>query len=165
MVVRKTKKSRKARGYNRRRGNGKRVRGAGNRGGRGRAGLGKRAGHRKWKFIKEEGMDYLGIRGFVSTKQKKNFHPNTINTNQLDQKINYFVENKIAVKTPAGFEIDLAKAGFRKLLGKGKVINKIIVKVEKTTNTAKEKIEAAGGKVISEIEPKEEFEAIEEIEK
>ena len=141
MVVRTQKKMRKARGYNRRRGNGKRCRGAGNRGGRGRAGLGKRAAHNRFKIIKEEGhSNYLGKNGFTSVKQVKKFHPTAINVDQVE---------KLAAKL-GKTELNLAKLGFEKLLGNGKITTKLIINVPNFTESAKQKIEAAGGKINSE---------------
>jgi large subunit ribosomal protein L15 len=150
MFKRKTKKVRMLRGYKRCHGSGKRNRGAGNRGGRGRSGQGKRAGHNKIEFITREGANFLGKHGFTSVKQKKNMHPNAINTDQLDKEINSLIVQKIAVKTPHGIELDLSKAGYQKLLGNGLVKNKLIVHVQKFSESAKQKIEAAGGKIVSE---------------
>ena len=46
-------------------------------------------------------------------------------------------------------EIDLKQLGYGKLLARGKVKHKLTVRVEKFSASAKEKIEKAGGKVIS----------------
>lgn len=137
MVVRKTKKMRNKRGYDRGKGESKRNRGAGNRGGRGRAGIGKRAGHNKWRYIKE-GTQNLGKNGFVSVKQRRKFHPISINVDQLD---------KLSSRTGQK-EINLPEMGYQKLLGKGKVVNKLVVNVPKFTESAKRKIESAGGKIV-----------------
>jgi large subunit ribosomal protein L15 len=134
------KKLRKTRGYKRKRGNGKRCRGAGNRGGRGRAGLGKRAAQNKIKYLKDKKLGRPGSHGFISIKQRKDFHPETINVDKLD---------KFATKT-GQTEVNLLKLGYKKLLGSGKVRNKIIVHVPQFSETAKQKIESAGGKIINE---------------
>jgi len=146
MVVRKIKKSKKARGLKSTRGIGKRNRGAGNRGGRGRAGLGKRAGHRKLKFYLEGTR--LGVHGFTSVKQKHHFKPETINVNYLDKSIDILIDKKFAEQTPEGVKIDVIKMGCNKLLGSGKVHNKMVITVQQATESAKKKIEDAGGKVI-----------------
>jgi len=138
-MIRKQKKIRKARAYNRRRGNGKRCRGAGNRGGRGRAGLGKRAAQNKLKYLRNPELGRPGSLGFTSVKQRKGFHPETINIDQLD---------KLASKT-GQTEINLVELGYKKLLGSGKIKNKLTVHVPLFSKTAKEKLEAAGGKIIS----------------
>ncbi|MCD6576361.1 MAG: uL15 family ribosomal protein [Nanoarchaeota archaeon] len=136
-MIRHRKKSRKIRGRKTGRGSGKRARGAGNRGGRGKAGINKRAGHRKTMLIKYPELSSRE-KGFKSVKQKHNFHPKAINVGDLDK-----LANKL------GNEIDLTKLGYGKLLGSGKVKNKITVKVNSFTETAKNKIESAGGKIIS----------------
>lgn len=133
-----TKKSRKIRGRKTGRGSGKNTRGAGNRGGRGKAGINKRAAHRKTLLTKYPELGFKE-KGFVSIKQKKDFHPKSINVGQID---------KLSLKL--GNEIDLSKLGYGKLLGKGKIRNKMIIKVNSFTNKAKQKIESAGGKILSE---------------
>lgn len=139
-MIRKQKKLRKTRGYKRKRGIGKRARGAGNRGGRGRAGLGKRAAQNKLKYLKNPELGRPGKHGFTSIKQRNMLHPKAINVEQLD---------KLASKT-GQTEIDLVKLGYGKLLGSGKVNNKLIVHVPQFSETAKTKIESAGGKIINE---------------
>lgn len=142
MVVHFRRKSRHRRGTSR--GVGIRSkRGAGNRGGRGRAGLGKRAGHRKFMFINSD--KYIGKHGFTSVKQKNNFHLPAVNVGEIDK-----LAEKLGQHTKDGFEIDLTKLGYGKVIGSGQVKNKLIVHVSKFSPSAKEKIEAAGGKLISE---------------
>ena len=53
-------------------------------------------------------------------------------------------------KTKEGIKINLSKAGYEKLLGNGKVNNKLIINVPQFTKSAKQKIEAAGGEIINE---------------
>ena len=132
------KKSRRIRGQKTGRGPGKRARGAGNRGGRGMAGINKR-GRQKRTLLRKYPHLASDNKGFKSVKQKKNFHPDTINVDQLE---------KLSLKL--GNEIDLNKLGYGKLLGNGKVHTKIVVKVKAFTESAKQKIEAAGGQVLSE---------------
>ncbi len=106
----------------------KKRRGGGNRGGRGRAGSHK---HHYVKRIVEE--DYhLGKKGFNSIRKPVK----TINISEL----------------PDNNEINLTEMGYEKLLGKGSVKKAIIVKVNSCSKLAKEKIEKAGGKVISDGE-------------
>ncbi|HDQ59657.1 MAG TPA: 50S ribosomal protein L15 [Candidatus Woesearchaeota archaeon] len=145
MTIRKIKKSRKARGKNSTHGSGKRNRGAGNRGGRGRAGLGKRAGHRKLKFLLEGTK--LGVHGFTSVKQKHHFHPNSINLGWIDKSIDNLINAKLAEKTAEGIKIDVKKIGYTKLLGGGRVNNKLLLTVLYATESAVRKVEEAGGKV------------------
>ena len=130
------KKSRHYRGIKTGRGIGKRARGAGNRGGRGMAGINKRGRHKRTLLIKYPELA-ANNKGFVSVKQKKNMHPNKINVQDLE---------KLQIGT--GNEIDLSKFGYGKLLGGGKITKKFIVKVDAFTESAKQKIEEAGGKII-----------------
>ena len=137
-MIRHRKKSKRIRGRKTGRGSGKRARGAGNRGGRGKAGINKRAAHKRTLLIKHPELSSHG-KGFTSVKQKQDFHPKATNVGSLD---------KMASKI--GNEIDLSKLGYQKLLGSGKVTKKLMVKVKIFTEKAKNKIEAAGGKILSE---------------
>lgn len=136
-MKRRRKKSRKIRGRKTGRGSGKRTRGAGNRGGRGKAGINKKAAQKKTMLAKYPELSSRK-KGFVSVKQKKDFGPKVINIEELE---------KIA---SGSNEIDLNKLGYEKLLGKGKIRKKLIVKIASFTNLAKKKIEEAGGKILSE---------------
>ncbi len=137
MVFRKHKKVKKYRGSKTHGcGSMKKRRGAGNRGGRGKAGSGKRGDCKKpaiWNNKK-----YFGKHGF--THSKKNIK--IVNIEFINEKI-----NKLAEKKGDVYHIDLGKHGYNKLLGKGKVINKFEIKVDSCSVKAKQKIEAAGGKV------------------
>jgi len=146
MTMRHRKKSRHVRG---RHVTGTRSkRGAGNRGGRGRAGLGKRAAHRKNMFMFSE--RYIGKHGFKSVKQRKFFHPRAINVDQLDKLAESLVNKKLAEKKDNAIEINLKKIGYGKLIGKGFVKNKLIIHAPEFTQSAKEKVEEAGGKIVEE---------------
>ena len=142
-MERRKKKSRKIRGRSTGRGEGDRTRGAGNRGGRGKAGLGKRAKHRKTM-----GTGDYGKHGFSSVKQRAGLHPRVINANQIDKMSNNLISKKLAIKSDKGIEINLEKLGYDKILGKGKVINKLIITTRYFSKSAKEKIEKAGGQII-----------------
>lgn len=137
-MARKAKKLRQTRGHNRRHGNGKRCRGAGNRGGRGRAGCGKRAAHNKLKYLRNPELGRPGKHGFTSIEQRQGSKPYSINVEQLD---------KLAKKS-GKFELNLHEMGYDKLLGSGRVTQKLTVHVASFSELAKTKIEAAGGKVI-----------------
>ena len=144
-MKRQRKKSRRIRGTKTGRGSGDRTRGAGNRGGRGKAGLGKRAKHRKTMVVQK-----FGKAGFRSVKQRAKLHPNAINANQIDQMVDSLISKKLAVKSDKGIEIDLLKLGYEKILGKGLVTNKLIIKTRYFSKSAKEKVEKAGGQIITE---------------
>jgi len=123
----------------------KKHRGGGSRGGRGNAGSGKRADSKKPSFWHDR--DYLSKQGFISRSRTV---PSIImNVMELDEKLDRFVEQKKAENKNGMYEINAEKAGFNKLLGKGKTGKKIIITVEKASPQAVEKIQAAGGKVIT----------------
>ena len=107
----------------------KKHRGAGNRGGRGMAGTGKRADQMKPSIIKWYGLDnYFGRHGFHRHASLiKKIKPINVGDLNFDS-----------------HEIDLSKLGYNKLLGKGEVKTKYIIKVEQCSKKAKEKIEKDG---------------------
>jgi large subunit ribosomal protein L15 len=122
----------------------KKHRGGGSRGGRGMAGSGKRGDSKKPSLWADR--LYLSKQGFISRSRTI---PSTImNVMDLDAKIDKLVEQKKAENKNGSYTIDAEKAGFNKLLGKGKTSKKITITVEKASPQAIEKIEAAGGKVI-----------------
>ena len=117
----------------------KRHRKSGNRGGFGMAGTGKRAAHKKIKVIKEFGTEYFGKHGFYSIHQKE---LNAVNIGYLDENI-----NKLATKEKDFFVVDACKLDYDKVLGGGKVNNKLRVICKNFSKKAEEKIKAAGGEV------------------
>jgi large subunit ribosomal protein L15 len=141
MVVRKRKRVNKLRG-NRTHGGGdkKNRRGAGSRGGRGRAGSHKHKFSKYWMTF--------GMKRKLKAKKKLE----SVNL----QEIHKFLDEKGV--------LDGAAKGIGKILGKGELKRKIIVKNVKVSKIAAEKIEAAGGKIQEggEIEQDEEFDADEE---
>ena len=142
----KTKKmrGRKTHGYGAR----KKHRGKGSRGGKGMAGSGKRADHKKMMITKLYGTSYFGKKGFVRPVKK---YVQAINLDQMHEIISLLTSSKLARETNEGMEIDLGAAGYTKLLGRGDVKEKLIVKVPECSKQAEEKIKKAGGKVIKPI--------------
>lgn len=121
----------------------KKHRGAGNRGGRGLAGTGKRADQNKpsiWKNTK-----YFGKYGFKNPNGKK---ISSVNTFFLIDKFNTLLKKGLLKQEGDAYSINLGKLGINKLLSKGKVTKKFIVKVDSATKIAVKNIESAGGKVI-----------------
>lgn len=147
--LRKTRKMRgsKTCGY----GSKKKHRGKGSKGGKGYAGSHK---HKWIKIIKEE-PDHFGKHGFTSIKRVER---KIINIEDLDKLLKDFEEGKIKIEenkikeSENSIEIDLTKLGYDKLLGKGKITSKkpIVIFVKSFSKKAKEKIESAGGKIITE---------------
>lgn len=113
-------------------GRGKKAgRGAGLRGGRGNAGMHKH----KWIYTVKYEPDHFGRYGFKrpqgTVEEKK-----TINVGDL------------ALKFTGQNEVNLTEAGYGKLLGGGAVSAPFTVTVAEASAKAKEKLEAAGGKLV-----------------
>ena len=123
----------------------KKHRGRGSRGGTGRAGLHK---HHFVYALKNKLFDKgrLAATGFTRHSYLL-WKPKIINLGQLDEMLPKLVEQKIAIKKDKTIEIDLSKIGVEKLLGTGKVTQPLSIKVLVTSESAKEKIEKAGGKI------------------
>ena len=126
-------KANKHRGRNRYHGRGKKAgRGAGKRGGRGNAGMNK---HRVMTRIKYM-PNHWGMHGFNRHPTLRTVHV-TVNVGQLDEMAN------------GEKSIDLTSLGIDKLLGSGQIRSKLTVIVGEASARAIEKIEAAGGRVMT----------------
>jgi large subunit ribosomal protein L15 len=132
-------------------GRGKKAgRGAGKRGGRGNAGL------HKHKYITTVKFDpkHFGRYGFTRPKLPSEVPVRITNVGKLENQIEKLLEAGFAKKAKDKVEIDLTSAGIDKLLGAGTIKTSLSIKVEKVTEKARKKIEAAGGQVIL---PEDEF--------
>ncbi|MEM4772658.1 MAG: uL15m family ribosomal protein [Nanoarchaeales archaeon] len=135
MVVRFKKKRRRGeRSYHGRHGY---PRGGGNRGGRGRSG---KFDHKLMHFLKYERVEQKGFK-YPLRREKK-----IINLQNLSNLIDRLILNGEINEN--NIEIDLNKFGYEKLVSKGEINKKIIVKVKSASKKAIEKIENMGGKVI-----------------
>jgi large subunit ribosomal protein L15 len=123
----------------------KKHRGKGSKGGKGMAGTGKRAGQ-KLTFIHKYMPGYFGRRGFKSLKQIMQAKPKTINLFEIQGKIDKFVAEGKAKKTAEGIELDLHDY---KILAKGDVKDKFLIKAKSASSQAQEKVKKAGGKIIA----------------
>jgi large subunit ribosomal protein L15 len=141
MVMNKTSKARKQRG-SRTHGWGKHHRGAGNRGGRGNAGGGKKA------MVKKPSNPHkFGKYGFVP--QNSGAAAVIINLGQLDQTVHTLIAEGKATESSGTFTVDLGKLGYDKLLATGKVTKKFKITIPTASVRAVEKVQAAGGEVIT----------------
>ncbi len=122
----------------------KKHRSSGNRGGFGMAGTGKKAGQKKTLVLKHM-PGYLGKKGFYSLNTKQREKVKVINLNEINLKLKDFEKEGFAKSTSEGFELNLK--GY-KILGEGNVANKLIVSASGFSASAKEKIEAKGGKAL-----------------
>ncbi|MCD6402883.1 MAG: uL15 family ribosomal protein [Candidatus Aenigmarchaeota archaeon] len=145
MVVRRKKKVKKMRGH-RTYGYGshKKHRGGGSRGGRGKAGMHKH----KWIYTVKYEPDHFGKRGFKRPREvvKK---PKTINLDELDRLVEKLLEEKKLKQEKGKIKVDLKELGYDKLLGRGRITHKLVIKVDSFSELAKKKVEAAGGEILT----------------
>jgi len=158
-MKRRGRKKEKVRGHRTHgKGNTKNNRGAGSRGGRGRA------GSQRHKFSKY----YMEFGGKKAMKPCKKEH--SINLDILMERIPQWVKKGKAAEENGAIFIDGRTVGFDKILGRGKIEKKLVLKNIKATKSALEKIEKAGGSIegakapaeTAEEEPGEEIEGGEE---
>jgi len=137
MVVKIARKSVRKKGNNMR--SGRRLRGSGNRGGSGRGGSGKRGRQKKTKFILEPRK-----KGFFSiyTKMK------TVNIGYLNNHADELVKSGAAKKENDAIVIDVSALGFDKVLGKGKVDKKLVVKAKSFSKNVADKVVKSGGETV-----------------
>jgi len=88
-----------------------------------------------WSKVVTSEPNYFGKHGFVSPQSKHRIEK-TINLHKLDQ-------------LASGTEINLTKLGYTKLLGTGKLTKALTVQVPTASKSAAQKIQAAGGKLIT----------------
>ncbi len=124
----------------------KKRRGAGHRGGRGLAGSGKRAHHKKQLIFKLFGKDYFGRKGFHSKRKEK---IKAVNISFLENNFERLMKEKSIEKKNDVYEISMDKLGYGKLLSSGMPTRRYKVKSKKFSKKAKEKIESAGGEIVS----------------
>ncbi len=136
-------KSRKMRGSNTYGHGIKGRRGKGRKGGKGLPGIGKH----HWSYAIKHPEYLWGNHGFTSHHPKEEI--NTINIGILNENIEKMVKRKLALFDGEKYEVDLSILGINKLLGKGKVDKKMIVKVKYASKIAVEKLQEAGGELIN----------------
>ncbi|MEK6859986.1 MAG: uL15 family ribosomal protein [Nanoarchaeota archaeon] len=154
--TKKKKKSKNQRGNNSY-GHGarKKWKGSGHHGGVGMAGTGKRADHKKSLVIKLYGNNYFGKQGMTSksTKHKK---ANVMNLNDIQKNLDSLMKKY-------GKNKELILKNY-KILGEGELNLAVKIKARAFSESAKEKIEKAGGEAIA-LKKEEKVEEKEEAEK
>ncbi len=120
----------------------KNRRGAGNRGGRGRAGIN---AHHFVKWYKEMGGPVFGKNGFCNQIAVE---VTTVDIGSLDQIIPSLLAQGIAKQDGDTVVINVAEMGIQKVLGSGRVTNKINISAPAFSESAKAKIEKMGGKAL-----------------
>lgn len=116
----------------------KNKRKSGNKGGIGMSGSGKRADHKKTLILKLYGHNYFGKTGITSRGTKRDTRKR-INIGDIELHI-----EKYGKKGKDGYDVVLKDY---KILGTGEVKNKLNVTCFEVSESAKKKIEKAGGTV------------------
>ena len=166
MLKQKKSKSHKMRGTNSHGwGHKKKHRGSGHRGGFGLAGTGARGDSQKAglmsgsaKFLRKVaaskgikvsdvkyGKSYFGKDGFKSLNNKKK---EVLSISYIEHNFDKLVEMGVIVKEKSDFVLDTTILNYDKILGKGKFSKKITIVCHEISQSAKQAIEAAGGKVV-----------------
>ena len=144
MTVKRRKKITKQRG-SRTCGWGLVHRGSGQKGGAGNAGTGKKANAkapRAGLWTKQ----LMGKHGFIH-KGPRTIDA-VINLRDLEDQLPVLFEQKLATEAGGVVSIDLAKAGYTKVLSTGKVRHKWKITAQRASPDAIEKVKAAGGELI-----------------
>lgn len=87
-----------------------------------------------WSKVVTQCPNYFGKHGFHSPQAK----------NRIESPINLLKLDQLAT----GTEINLTELGYTKLLGTGKLTKKLTITIAAASESAKTKVEAAGGKLI-----------------
>ena len=149
MVIRKRKKIQKIRGRKRHYswGSSKKHRGKGSRGGVGRSGTsGKKGQHNVNIMFNDKDYRRGATRGFKRTYAAHLERESGINIRDIELRLPTWLAAGFAAKKGEAVEIDLEKAGYTKVLGSGAPKEKLIIKAKAFSASAKQKLEAAGGK-------------------
>nr|QNO56362.1 50S ribosomal protein L15 [Methanosarcinales archaeon ANME-1 ERB7] len=117
----------------------KKRRGSGSRGGVGNAGA---HSHHVVRSLK------MGIiKGMHISHQHNRHDEGTLNIGILEEMLEELIREGKAEEKADGIYLDVSELGIEKILGKGKVTKKLMLTANAVTETAKGKIESAGGTV------------------
>ena len=117
----------------------KKRRGKGSRGGVGNAGA---HSHHVVRSLK------MGIiKGQHISNQHNRHDEGTLNIGNLEEMLAELIREGKAEEKADGIYLDVTELGIQKILGKGKVTKKLMLTANAVTETAKGKIESAGGTV------------------
>ena len=122
-------------------------RGGGGRGGHGKAGYDKH----KWTYVLRYDPTYWEKKGFVPAKTFGR-KACIINVGELDDLAAKLESEKKLEKKEKRIFLDLEDLGYDKLLGKGEIIQPMLVKVASYSEAASRKLEEAGGQILKEKE-------------
>lgn len=117
----------------------KKRRGKGSRGGVGNAGA---HSHHVVRSLKR-GI----IKGIHISLQHNRHDEKVLNIGKLEEMLEDLIREGTAEEKAEGIYLDVSEIGIQKILGKGKVTKKLMLTANAVTETAKAKIESAGGTV------------------
>lgn len=123
------------------------ARGKGRRGGFGMSGLHKH----KFKWMLKYDPDHFGAHGFVRHHDAQG-RIRALNLLQLQERLGEFEAKGWASRGERGIEVDLGKAGYDKLLGRGNVKVPLRILVARASPSAVEKVKRSGGEVVTEAQ-------------
>ena len=101
-----------------------------------------------WTYVIKYEPDYFGKRGFKSVKQKLLGEPRIINVGDLEDLAKKLEADGRLERRDGIPYLDLKALGFDKLLGLGDVSQPLLVMVPACSESARRKIEEAGGKIL-----------------
>ena len=122
-------------------------RGAGIIGGHGMAGYSKTKKIQMLKNDKANHSKYFGHYGFKRPQCTVSAN-STLNVKELEEQLERFVSLGFATKNGDVYDVNLTEAGIDKLLGDGNIVSKVNVTVSEASESAVEKIKAAGGSIV-----------------
>lgn len=122
-------------------GNTQKHRGAGSRGGRGMAGSKKQ----KWCGISKYCPGYFGQHGFKN--HSSGVRDKAINLCDLERNLEMFVKEGKVTAEGGKYIVNLTALGYDKLLGSGKISNKMDIAVKSFSKKAKERVEENSGSI------------------
>ncbi len=103
----------------------------------------------KWSYVIRYFPNYFGKRGFTSPKSLRQ-KVRIINVGKLEE----IAANIPEAKEKENVFVDLDSLGYTKLLGTGEIRKPLTVKVAFCSKSASEKVKAAGGEILAEVEEK-----------
>ncbi len=148
LTSRSRKKSRKLRGRTRSMGWGRigQHRKSGSKGGTGGSGMNK---HRRSWALKYY-PNWYGKKGFTSPRDKKSYEKKIVTLEELSNIIYHMAKDNGVRREGDKMLINLKEMGYEKLIGKGKVYDRLKIFVKKASRKAIEKVKESGGEIIAE---------------
>ncbi|MBI2137712.1 uL15 family ribosomal protein [Candidatus Woesearchaeota archaeon] len=122
----------------------KKHRGSGNRGGAGHSGTGKRAESNMPSIWHIKG--YFGKHGFVNRGHRVSMRSVTLSW--IEEHVEKLVAKNLAKREGSAYSVNLDDLGYNKLLVKGRVVKRLIIRSDYASRNAITAVEAAGGQVI-----------------